>query len=62
MPAMGMIRMTVTLKSGTWKSGIWKIAFCLGLLAAALAPAQAKADEFKLSNNQRISCGRGLAS
>jgi len=31
-----------------------------GLLAAALSPA-ATADEFKLSNNQRISCSRGLA-
>jgi hypothetical protein len=50
MPAMGMIRMTIKLKIG----------LCLGLLAAVLAPA--KADEFKLSNNQRISCGRGLSA
>jgi hypothetical protein len=59
MPAMGMIRMTITLK-------IW---LCLGLFVAALAPAKAEekaaeraADEFKLSNNQRISCGRGLSA
>jgi hypothetical protein len=55
MPAMGMIRMTIALKIG----------FCLGLFVAALAPAKAAekaADEFKLSNNQRISCGRGLSA
>jgi hypothetical protein len=60
MPATGMIRMTITLKTRTWKTGIWKIALCLGLFVAALPPAQA--DEFKLSNNQRISCGRGLSA
>jgi len=31
-----------------------------GLLASTLTPAYA--DEFKLSNNQRISCGRGLSA
>lgn len=36
------------------------ICFSLGLLTAALAPAAA--DEFKLSQNQRISCGRGLSA
>jgi hypothetical protein len=46
-----MIRMTTKLKIGLG----------LGLLVAALAPANA-ADEFKLSNNQRISCGRGLSA
>jgi hypothetical protein len=51
MPATGMIRMTIKLKIG----------LCLGLLMMAAAPAQA-ADEFKLSNNQRISCGRGLSA
>jgi hypothetical protein len=51
MSAMGMIRMTIKLKIG----------LCLGLIVAALAPANA-ADEFKLSNNQRISCGRGLSA
>jgi hypothetical protein len=51
MPAMGMIRMTTR----------FMIALCFGLLFAAQAPARA-ADEFKLSNNQRISCGRGLSA
>jgi hypothetical protein len=51
MPATGMIRMTIKLK----------LALCLGLLMMAAAPVQA-ADEFKLSNNQRISCGRGLSA
>jgi hypothetical protein len=51
MPATGMIRMTIKLK----------IALCLGLLVTAAAPVQA-ADEYKLSNNQRISCGRGLSA
>jgi hypothetical protein len=61
MPAMGMIRMTVTLKIASWKIGLWKTGLCLGLFFLALAPANA-ADEFKLSNNQRISCGRGLSA
>jgi hypothetical protein len=55
MPAMGMIRMTIKLRIG----------LCVGLFVAALAPAKAAekaADEFKLSNNQRISCGRGLSA
>jgi hypothetical protein len=51
---MGMIRMTITRRIR-----IWTIGLCLGLFVAA--PAQA-ADEFKLSNNQRISCGRGLSA
>src|SRR5437762_10446803 len=38
-----------------------KVGLCLGLLVAAGSPANA-ADEFKLSNNQRISCGRGLSA
>jgi hypothetical protein len=52
---MGMIRMTIKLKIGV----------CLAVIVAALAPAKAAekaADEFKLSNNQRISCGRGLSA
>jgi hypothetical protein len=53
---MGMIRMTIA-RGIT----IWTIGLCLGLFVAALAPVQA-ADEFKLSNNQRISCGRGLSA
>src|SRR6266852_5189031 len=56
MPAMVMIRMTITRKIR-----IWMIGLCLGLFVAALAPALA-ADDFKLSNNQRISCGRGLSA
>jgi hypothetical protein len=51
MPATGMIRMTIKLKIG----------LCVGLFMMAAAPVQA-ADEFKLSNNQRISCGRGLSA
>src|ERR1700726_3670791 len=53
---MGMIRMTIARRIT-----IWTIGLCLGLFLAALARAQA-ADEFKLSNNQRISCGRGLSA
>jgi len=34
----------------------------IGLLTTALAPAAHAADEFKLSSNQRISCGRGLSA
>ena len=34
----------------------------VGLLVSMLAPAAHAADEFKLSNNQRISCGRGLSA
>ncbi len=37
-----------------------KIGFGAALSIMALAPA-AEADEFKLSNNQRIACSRGLA-
>jgi hypothetical protein len=51
MPATGMIRMTTKLKIG----------LCVGLFMMAAAPVEA-ADEFKLSNNQRISCGRGLSA
>jgi hypothetical protein len=54
MPATGMIRMTIKLKIG----------LCVALFVGALASAKAAeaADEFKLSNNQRISCGRGLSA
>src|SRR3977135_4412674 len=48
---MGLIRMTIKSKIG----------LCLAVFVAAQAPAKA-ADEFKLSNNQRISCGRGLSA
>jgi hypothetical protein len=47
--AMGMIRMR----------GVCKGMVVAGLMA--LASGIAQADEFKLSQNQRISCGRGLA-
>ena len=47
---MGMIRMRHVVK------------FCLGLaLLLVTLVAVAQADEFKLSNNQRISCSRGLS-
>jgi hypothetical protein len=48
---MGMIRMNHVMK------------ICLGVasLFVTLVPV-AQADEFKLSNNQRISCSRGLAA
>jgi hypothetical protein len=42
-----------------------KIALCIGLLAAATTSVQAAdkpANAFRLSNNQRISCGRGLSA
>jgi hypothetical protein len=47
---MGMIRM----------SQVAKICWGVALSLVTLAPV-ARADEFKLSNNQRISCSRGLA-
>jgi hypothetical protein len=46
---MGMIRMNQVAK------------ICLGLVLSLLTLVSARADEFTLSNNQRISCGRGLA-
>ncbi|KIZ39023.1 MULTISPECIES: hypothetical protein [Rhodopseudomonas] len=45
---------------GYIKLGHIKSVLLSGLLALALIPA-ARADEFKLSNNHRISCSRGLA-
>ena len=39
---------------------IMKIA--LGLVLSSLTLGSAYADEFKLSNNQRIACGRGLSA
>jgi hypothetical protein len=47
--AMGMIRMR----------GVCKGMFVAGLMA--FAPGLAQADDFKLSQNQRISCSRGLS-
>src|SRR5229473_4103587 len=47
---MGMIRM----------NQVGKICFVIALLLVTLVPV-VHADEFKLSNNQRISCSRGLA-
>jgi hypothetical protein len=38
-----------------------KAAVFLGLLALAMATSAQAADEFKLGNNQRIACGRGLS-
>jgi len=46
---MGMIRMNQLVK------------ICLGLGLSLLTLVSARADEFKLSNNQRISCSRGAA-
>ena len=43
----GMIRMNHAVK------------ICLGALSLITLAAVAQADEFKLSNNQRISCSRG---
>ena len=45
---MGMIGMKLVVKIG------------LGAALLATMAAQAQADDFKLSNNQRISCSRGL--
>jgi hypothetical protein len=48
--ATGMIRMNLVMK------------ICLGVaLSVMTLVAVARADEFKLSHNQRISCSRGLA-
>jgi hypothetical protein len=50
----GMIRMTTMGKIGLC------FGLCFGLSLAAMAPGHA--DEFRLSNNQRISCSRGLSA
>ena len=47
---MGMTRMNHVVK------------FCSGIALFALLGTLAQADEFKLSNNQRISCSRGLSA
>jgi hypothetical protein len=47
---MGIIRM----------KHLWKTCSLIGLAVSLLAPAVA-ANEYKLSNNQRISCSRGLS-
>ena len=39
-----------------------KSIFAFGLLAILLSPVSGHADEFRLSNNQRIACGRGLSA
>jgi len=39
-----------------------KTVSAIGLLAILLSPAAGRADEFKLSQSQRISCGRGLSA
>ncbi len=36
--------------------------FCIGLVLLVLLGTAAQADEFKLSNNQRILCSRGLSA
>ena len=41
---------------------VLKYIFAIGLLAILLSPVSSHADEFRLSNNQRISCGRGLSA
>jgi hypothetical protein len=51
---MGMIRMRAIV------NGILVIG--LLVMMSTLVPAPAAADEFKLSSNQRISCGRGLSA
>jgi hypothetical protein len=38
------------------------VKFCSGIALFALLGTLAQADEFKLSNNQRISCSRGLSA
>src|SRR6185312_6904005 len=48
----GMLEMMRVLKS----------AFGLCVLAILWSPLASHADEFKLSNNKRISCGRGLSA
>jgi hypothetical protein len=54
---------SVFAKRGHGVIGMNKLvkACCFIALASTMAPA-AYADEFKLSNNQRISCGRGLSA
>ena len=51
---MGMIRMSYVVKIG------FGVALSFMTLAPLASPAQA--DDFKLSNNQRISCSRGLSA
>jgi hypothetical protein len=38
------------------------VKLCFGLTLSLVTLASARADEFKLSNNQRIACSRGLAA
>lgn len=40
---------------------LYKAAFLFGLLVMAAATSARAADEFKLGNNQRIACARGLS-
>jgi len=47
---IGMIRMKHAVK------------YCVGIALIAAIGAGAQADEFKLSNNQRIACSRGLSA
>jgi hypothetical protein len=51
-----MIRMNLVMKIG------FGVALSLMTLAPLTLTSAARADEFKLSNNQRISCSRGLSA
>ncbi|SHL47914.1 hypothetical protein SAMN05444321_3030 [Bradyrhizobium lablabi] len=53
---MGMIRMNHVVKIG------FGIALSFMTLAPLTLAAPAQADDFKLSNNQRIACSRGLSA
>ena len=47
------------MRAGWWQS--WTKGAVLSAVVALTLPVAAEADEFKLSNNQRISCSRGLS-
>ncbi len=47
------------MRASCWQA--WTTGAALSAVVAMTLPVAAEADEFKLSNNQRISCSRGLS-
>ena len=58
---MGMIRMNHVVKIG-FGAALSFMTLSLMALAPLTLASPAQADDFKLSNNQRISCSRGLSA
>jgi hypothetical protein len=61
-PVRSEAAMRKNVMRGTVKSVVAAGVLLASGLLAAMAARPAAADEFKLSNNQRISCGRGLSA